>query len=99
MSELLIALLGVSAIGASVYAWRSRVEVERLKNRLERAAVELQSMQMAFSRFAPDEVIDQIRSQVGEKTEVLDKGTGKYFNGTLDDARVYQMTLIYNSNG
>ena len=63
---LLIALIFVTARGAR----RSQA----LRERLERAALELQRLQMAFSRFAPDHVIERIIAEgsegIGEKKEV-----------------------------
>ncbi len=63
------------ALGLGVFAWRSEREARRLRERLERAAVELQNLQMSFSRFAPDDVIEKIiadgaAADVGVKKEV-----------------------------
>jgi adenylate cyclase len=63
---LLIALGFVAARGAR--------RTQALSERLERAALELQRLQMAFSRFAPDHVIERIIADgsegIGEKKEV-----------------------------
>jgi adenylate cyclase len=54
--------------------WRSRREARRLRRRLESAAADLQNLQLAFSRFAPDQVIERVIAdglgQIGEKKEV-----------------------------
>lgn len=54
--------------------WRAKAESTRLRQRLEAAARELENLQMAFSRFAPDEVIEKIIADgvddFGEKKEV-----------------------------
>ena len=74
MIPLGIALLGALVLGLGVFAWRSDREARRLRERLERAAVELQNLQMGFSRFAPDDVIEKIiadgTADIGEKKEV-----------------------------
>ena len=74
MTFLWIALLGALALGLGVFAWRSEREVRRLRERLEGAAVELQNLQMGFSRFAPDDVIEKIiadgTTDIGMKKEV-----------------------------
>ncbi len=75
MTLLWIALLAVLALGLGAFAWHSRREARRLQERLERAAVELQNLQMSFSRFAPDDVIEKIiadgaAADVGVKKEV-----------------------------
>ena len=65
-------VLLVVALGA--IAGRAAREATRLRERLERAAFELQSLQLAFSRFAPDDVIERIIAEgsadIGEKKEV-----------------------------
>ena len=74
MTFLWLALLGALALGLAVFAWRSEREVRRLRERLEHAAVELQNLQMGFSRFAPDDVIEKIiadgTTDIGMKKEV-----------------------------
>ena len=69
-----IALLGALALGLGVFAWRSKREARRLRERLERAAVELENLQRSFSRFAPDDVIEKIiadgTADIGVKKEV-----------------------------
>ena len=56
------------------FLWRARREHTRLVRRLEDSAVNLQNLQRAFSRFAPDEVIERVIahgvSESGEKKEV-----------------------------
>ena len=67
------AACGLIAVLGGLY-WRSRKETRRLRARLESAALDLQNLQMAFSRFAPDEVIERVIangiSEDGEKREV-----------------------------
>jgi len=52
---------------------RSRREAQRLEQRLESAAGKLQNLQRAFSRFAPDEIIERVIASgiggIGEKRE------------------------------
>jgi adenylate cyclase len=71
------ALLAAGALLALALAFalaRARRENARLRDRLERAAGELQRLQLAFSRFAPDEVIERAiaggLADTGEKKEV-----------------------------
>jgi adenylate cyclase len=62
--------LGVLAVSC----WRLRVQARVLRRRLEQSAQDLQQLQMAFSRFAPDEVIERVIADGvearGEKREV-----------------------------
>jgi class 3 adenylate cyclase len=68
-----IALLLVTASACGFALHRHR-EVHRLRDRLEQSALDLQSLQAAFSQFAPDEVIERIiagsSSDIGEKKTV-----------------------------
>ena len=54
--------------------WRATGDKKRLLQRLESAADELENLQMAFSQFAPDQVIERIIAEgvtdLGEKKEV-----------------------------
>lgn len=72
-SELLAGALVVAAV-TSALAWRHRREAGRLRNRLEHATLQLQSLQMAFGRFAPGDVIERIITDgvghTGERKEV-----------------------------
>ena len=74
MTLLWIGLLGALALGLGVFAWRSKREARRLRERLERAAIELETLQRSFSRFAPDDVIEKIiadgTADIGVKKEV-----------------------------
>ncbi|MGI9265116.1 MAG: adenylate/guanylate cyclase domain-containing protein [Gammaproteobacteria bacterium] len=75
MNNLAIALLIVFLlVGLGVFAWSRQLQNRRLTRRLEHATVELQKLQIAFSRFAPDAVIEKIiadgSADVGEKKEV-----------------------------
>ena len=76
MSPLAVALAAAVVLGAGLGVWlrRSRREVRRLHERLERSAQQLQSLQLAFSRFAPDEVIERViasgLAETGEKKDV-----------------------------
>ena len=72
-----IAVITVTALVVAAFAfvaWRASRESRRLVKRLEAASFELQSLQVAFSRFAPDEVIERIISEgvtdYGEKKSV-----------------------------
>jgi adenylate cyclase len=69
-----VVLLGVLTLVLVVLFLRSQRETRRLKKRLEYAAIELQNLQIAFSRFAPDNVIEKIiadgSADIGEKKEV-----------------------------
>jgi class 3 adenylate cyclase len=51
-----VALLGVLV---SLW-WRARTAASQLRQRLERAAMELQRLQISFARFAPEEVVERI---------------------------------------
>jgi len=68
------AVLGTVILVLGVLLWRANRESQRLLRRLEAAAFELENLQRAFSRFAPDEVIERIISEgvtdFGEKKEV-----------------------------
>jgi len=68
---LLAALAALAAVGG--LAWRYRRQVLRLRERLESAVADLQNLQLAFSRFAPDEVIERViaggAQRIGEKKE------------------------------
>lgn len=67
------ASLATAALAAVAW-WRERREVARLRDRLEGAARQLQNLQLSFSRFAPDEVIERVIAEGvierGEKREV-----------------------------
>ena len=69
-----LGLSGAAAWGLAIFAWRSHRETKRMKGRLERAAIELQNLQIGFSRFAPDDVIEKIIAEgsadIGEKKDV-----------------------------
>ncbi|HEX9813576.1 MAG TPA: adenylate/guanylate cyclase domain-containing protein, partial [Myxococcota bacterium] len=70
--------LQLGLAGLSVGLWlllrHSRQETGRLKQRIESAAGKLQNLQLAFSRFAPDEIIERVIADghggIGEKKEV-----------------------------
>ena len=70
----LVAGFTVAIIALGTVAFRASRESRRLRERLEAASFELQSLQVAFSRFAPDDVIERIISEgvtdFGEKKEV-----------------------------
>ncbi len=68
---------GIAALVAAAFAavwWRARCDAARLRQRLAAAAGELENLQLAFSRFAPDAVIERIIAEgvadFGEKKEV-----------------------------
>ncbi len=54
--------------------WRAYAESGRLRRRLEVTATDLQNLQVSFSRFAPDEVIERVIadgvSSRGERKDV-----------------------------
>jgi len=79
MSESLWGALIPSAVllllaGLGVAVMRSRGESARLRRRLEAASMELERLQVSFSRFAPEQVIEKIIASgiptSGEKKEV-----------------------------
>lgn len=69
-------VIGLSAlvIGLATLLWRSTRETKRLRQRIAAGASELENLQQAFSRFAPDEVIERIIAEgvtdYGEKKTV-----------------------------
>ncbi len=73
-SLILAAVAAAVVAGLIVWVWRSRREIERLNDRLESASANLQNLQLAFSRFAPDEVVERVIAsgigETGEKKEV-----------------------------
>ena len=74
MNDFLALAGAITIVGLAVFGWRTQHEAQRLRKRLEGAAGELQRLQMAFSRFAPDEVIERIiadgSADKGEKKEI-----------------------------
>jgi len=64
----------VAALACGALLLRSRREAERLRGRIETARQELENLQVSFSRFAPDEIIEGLiadgRENTGEKKEV-----------------------------
>jgi adenylate cyclase len=62
------------AIGLWLLLRHSRQEAKRLRERLESATGKLQNLQLSFSRFAPDEIIERViidgHGEIGEKKEV-----------------------------
>ena len=71
---LVVAAGCVLAIVLGIALWSAQRENTRLVRRLEESATNLQNLQRAFSRFAPDEVIERVIangiSEFGEKKEV-----------------------------
>jgi len=61
-------------LALSLALWRTRAASARLLRRLEAKSRDLQNLQLSFSRFAPDEVIERVISEgvvsSGEKKEV-----------------------------
>ena len=74
MSSWIAAAIGIVIVILCVLIWRALRESRRLRGRLEAAALELENLQMAFSRFPPDHVIERIIAEgvadFGEKKEV-----------------------------
>ncbi len=74
-AALVVALVGL-ALTTILAVWlrRKEREITRLRARLESAAADLQNLQHAFSRFAPDEVIERVIAhgleEFGEKKDV-----------------------------
>jgi len=68
--------LGMAAVvvGLALLLWHRHREAGRLRQRLESATGKLQNLQLAFSRFAPDEIIERViadgPAEIGEKKEV-----------------------------
>jgi adenylate cyclase len=63
-----------TAVTCAAFWWHAHRLAQRLRRRLEAASKELENLQRAFSRFAPDEVIERIIAEgvvdFGEKKEV-----------------------------
>ncbi len=68
------ALASALIAALAILAWRSRSENARLRRRLDETAGDLENLQRAFSRFAPDEVIERVIADGvttrGERKEV-----------------------------
>ncbi|MGH0031982.1 MAG: adenylate/guanylate cyclase domain-containing protein [Myxococcota bacterium] len=68
----IVAALALCALGAAW--WHSRREAARLLRRLRSTSAELENLQLAFSRFAPDPVVERVIADGidhrGEKVEV-----------------------------
>jgi len=68
--------LGFAGLAVSLWLLlrRSRHDAQRLQQRIENATTKLQNLQLAFSRFAPDEIVERViangLSDSGEKKEV-----------------------------
>lgn len=66
------ALVGCALLG--LLAWRALAQNARLRRRLARAAEDLQNLQLSFSRFAPESLVEQIIASGlaigGERKEV-----------------------------
>jgi len=70
-----VALAGVLVAAISLaMMWRARSESVRLRRRIEDAVMELQNLQLAFSRFAPEALVEEIIATglptSGERKEV-----------------------------
>ena len=70
----LAATLGLLALGLGAGWWRSRSRIERLRKALSAKSTDLENLQLAFSRFAPQEVVERIIdggvTSSGERKEV-----------------------------
>ncbi len=70
----LVGTLALVALGLGYVLWRSRQERSRLRRALEAKSADLEHLQLSFSRFAPEEVVESvIASGVtthGERKEV-----------------------------
>ena len=61
---IVVAVLGAAVLALGGTAWRRmRARTRVLERRLERASRELESLQQAFARFAPSEVVEAIIAQ------------------------------------
>jgi hypothetical protein len=58
LTLLAAALLVIAALGA--WLWRLRREVQRLRQRGEATACNLETLQTSFARFVPSEVIERV---------------------------------------
>ena len=60
MGSASLALLVVAATALIAFGWRQRREIGALRSRLDRANGELERLQAAFSRFAPEEIVERV---------------------------------------
>ena len=74
LSALLGILTAVALLALALLLWRARSEIRQLRQGLERSAENLQNLQLSFSRFAPDDVIERViadgEASIGEKKDV-----------------------------
>jgi adenylate cyclase len=74
LSWVVVAGLALLFLALTIALWRARAASARLLRRLEAKSRDLQNLQLSFSRFAPDEVIERVISDgvvsSGEKKEV-----------------------------
>jgi adenylate cyclase len=72
--HLLVAGAGLAFVVLATLLWRARRGAARLRTRLEAASTDLERLQISFSRFAPEELVEQIIASglptAGEKKEV-----------------------------
>ncbi len=70
----LVGALALLALGLGYALWRSRQERSRLRRALEAKSADLEHLQLSFSRFAPEEVVESVIasgvSTHGERKEV-----------------------------
>ncbi len=70
----LVGALALLALGLGYALWRSRQERSRLRRALEAKSADLEQLQLSFSRFAPEEVVESVIasgvSTHGERKEV-----------------------------
>lgn len=72
MLILVTALVAATAV-LGVYAWSLRARAREVEQRLTRASQQLESLQQAFSRFAPSEVVESIIAQgISTRSETKD---------------------------
>lgn len=60
MSTLVIATLAALVLGLASFAWRQRRTLRTLEARNARSTRQLEHLQLAFGRFAPSRVVDEI---------------------------------------
>jgi adenylate cyclase len=72
--RILVAGAGLVFVFVATLLWRARREAARLRTRVEAASLNLERLQLSFSRFAPEELVERIIAgglpTTGEKKEV-----------------------------
>jgi hypothetical protein len=94
MNVPLVLFVGTTAALAvlAVSCWRLRAQARVLRRRLEQSAQDLQHLQMAFSRFAPDEVIERVIAATLTVTRQVVDAKGKTIPASMSVEEV-RLTL------